>query len=59
MKKAKIGDIIEWTIPIDSCSILSGCNYKSEVIAINNKCHGVYTTYGCDLIPFEQAKIIK
>ena len=46
MKKAKIGDIIEWTILIDLCSGLRGNTYQSEVVVIHNGCYGVYAEYG-------------
>ena len=58
MKKAKIGDMIEWTMPIDSCSILSGKTYQGTVLMLDKYCYGVHTIYGFDLVPFEQATII-
>ena len=57
-KKAKIGDIIEYTCPIDSDNIFSGRTFRVEVMVVNKHCYGVYAEYGFDLVPFEQAKII-
>lgn len=59
-KIAKVGDKIRWTMH-DNCGILSGKVFESEVamVDLEEKHYGVYTDYGQDLIPFEDAVIIK
>ena len=59
MKKAKVGDTIEYTCPIDSGSVFSGRTFRVEVMVVNKHCYGVYAEYGFDLVPFSKATIIK
>lgn len=61
MKIAKIGDTIEWSFPKDHNTVFAGETHRAEVAMVDNdeKCYGVYASYGQDLIPFNEAKIIK
>ena len=65
MKIANKGDLIQWTFESDDYPNISdklkGKTFKSEVAIVfyDLKEYGVYPSYGMDLIPFEQAKILK
>lgn len=59
---AKQGDTIEWSFPEDYCDKqFAGKTFRSKVAMVNRRDreYGVYAEYGQDLIPFDEAKIIK
>ena len=59
---AKVGDIIEWSFEEDSTQKdFAGKTFRSEVLMVNyyEEHYGVIAEYGQDLIPFDEAKIIK
>jgi hypothetical protein len=59
---AKQGDTIEWSFPEDHRDKqFAGKTFRAEVGMVDyyEECYGVYAEYGQDLIPFNEAKIIK
>ncbi len=58
MKRAEVGDTIEWTLD-SNCGHLSNKTCQAEVACVTDTDYGVYADYGQDYIPFEDAKIIK
>lgn len=64
-KVAKHGDVIQWEMDprdYDWCMEYYGkttFTAKIAMVDLKNKDYGVYTEYGQDLIPFDQATIIK
>lgn len=61
MAKAKVGEVIEWTLDDWQAERNGGNPFRAQVAAINNeeKHYCVYASYGQDLIPFEHGKLIK
>lgn len=58
IKKAKIGQIIQWTLDESHAEGFRG-PHQAKVAAIGNDHYCVYAKYGPDMIPFTMAKIIK
>ena len=61
MEIAKIGDTIEWSFPANyGNENFDGKTFSAEVVGISDdeKDYYVYASYGQDIIPVEQAKII-
>ncbi|MES2287664.1 MAG: hypothetical protein V4547_18355 [Bacteroidota bacterium] len=60
---AKRGDTIEWTFEDSDkhADKLRGKTFQAEVATVNQEqaYYGVYASYGQDIIPFDQAKLIK
>lgn len=58
--KIKMGDTIQWSFSESNpWKRLAGKTFTAKVLMIDNKQkhYGVYSDYGNDLIPFDQARL--
>jgi hypothetical protein len=59
---ANQGDTIEWSFPENNQNKkFAGKTFRAKVAIVDrvNREYGVYSEYGQDLIPFDEAKIVK